>query len=77
MVKDGESGFLVPPRDSEALAERILELLRDPQKAQRMGAMGRKIVEKEFAIDVIAGKMEDVYELARARASGRSMDKKA
>lgn len=40
-VIDNETGFLVPPNDADALGQKLGELLRDPQKAQEMGARGR------------------------------------
>lgn len=70
MVTDGKTGFLVPSKDPGALAERFLELIRDTQAARRMGDAGRKIVEEKFAIDIIAGRTEEIYELAVRKRSG-------
>jgi glycosyltransferase involved in cell wall biosynthesis len=39
-VMDGATGFLVPPRDTSALASAILKLLKDPQLAHMMGERG-------------------------------------
>jgi len=66
MVINGETGFLVPPRDVKSLAARIIELVRDPLTARKMGTAGRKIVENKFAIDIIARKTEEIYEMAIA-----------
>ena len=41
---DGETGFLVPPGDSEALAAKIAYALDHPDHAARVGAAGRKRV---------------------------------
>ncbi|OYW18608.1 MAG: glycosyl transferase family 1, partial [Planctomycetales bacterium 12-60-4] len=38
VIRDDETGLLVPPSDSAKLAERILELLNDPARARRIGA---------------------------------------
>lgn len=41
-VRDRDSGILVPPNDSKALAKALLSLLENPDTAQRMGASGRR-----------------------------------
>ncbi|OKP88584.1 hypothetical protein A3844_07785 [Paenibacillus helianthi] len=47
-VKDGETGFLVPPRDSNILAEKVSILLNDPNRAREMGKLGKKRVLQDF-----------------------------
>jgi glycosyltransferase involved in cell wall biosynthesis len=44
LVRDGETGTLVPPADLERLADAILALLADPASARRMGDAGRRLV---------------------------------
>ncbi len=44
LVRHGETGFLVPPRDPERLADAITRLLDDPAMARRMGDAGRRLV---------------------------------
>lgn len=46
LVRDGESGFLTPERDDEALAERIRWLIEHPERWAEMGAAGRRFVEE-------------------------------
>jgi len=41
VVRDGDTGRLVPPADAPALARALLDVLRDPAGARRMGAAGR------------------------------------
>ena len=48
-VADGETGFLVDPRDPAALARPVITLLRDPGLRSRMGAAGRARVEARFS----------------------------
>ncbi|MBI3291175.1 glycosyltransferase family 4 protein [Candidatus Falkowbacteria bacterium] len=48
IIQDGYNGFLVPIGDAEKLAEKILELLNDPEKAKQMGENGRKLVKEKF-----------------------------
>lgn len=50
-VRDGETGFLVPPEDPAAVAEAVCRLLEDPGLAQRIGAAGRRAVETYFNWD--------------------------
>jgi colanic acid/amylovoran biosynthesis glycosyltransferase len=51
MVIEGETGFLVPPRDAVALANVIEKLIRDPALAQKMGQAGHERAQKLFSIE--------------------------
>jgi glycosyltransferase involved in cell wall biosynthesis len=51
VVADGETGFLVPPRDHEAMADRIIALLKDDTRRTRMGDAGLKRARKLFTVD--------------------------
>lgn len=59
-IVDGTTGFLVPPGDADALADRILQLLAHPSPRQ-MGALGRKRVQDLFSIHAIARQYEELY----------------
>ncbi len=50
MVVDGETGFLVTPGDSRELAERILAILADRERAAEFGRAGRRRVEQRFSM---------------------------
>lgn len=50
MIVDGETGYLVPPRDPEHLAARLLDLLNNPTMARQMGIAGRQRLEKNFTL---------------------------
>ncbi len=50
-VRDGETGFLVPPEDPAAFADAICRVLADKAAAQRMGQAGRRAVETYFNWD--------------------------
>jgi len=51
VVRDGETGFLTPPGDKEALAERTLQLLRDRNSATALGRSAREHVVKNWSIE--------------------------
>ncbi|MDX1630543.1 MAG: glycosyltransferase [Thermoanaerobaculia bacterium] len=56
LVEDGTSGLLFPPGDPEALADRIQELLEDPEKARRLGRGARDRILESFRLgDTAAG----------------------
>jgi len=61
VVKDGETGILVPPQDPYALARAIKRLLDDEQLRLRMGSEGRKRVKQCFSWDQTAKQTVDVY----------------
>lgn len=62
VVVEGETGFLIPPGDSEIMAERLLHLIRDPELRVRMGAAGRQRVLNVFSIEQMVAKTTDLYE---------------
>lgn len=53
-VLDGETGFLVPPRDAVALAEHVAALLGDADLRRKMGEAGRRHVEQNFSAQAAA-----------------------
>jgi glycosyltransferase involved in cell wall biosynthesis len=60
-IIDGYNGFLVPPRDPKALADRILYLLENPSEARRMGLNGRRLAEERFDIEKRVDKIVKLY----------------
>jgi glycosyltransferase involved in cell wall biosynthesis len=61
VVEDGVGGILVPPRDSVALAEGLLTLLRDSERGRSMGDDAQQLVERKFDIRVITKRIQDLY----------------
>ena len=61
VVQDGKTGFVVPPRNAGALAERILTLLADAGLRTEMGRRGRALVEQEYSLDRMLDRLEEVY----------------
>ena len=60
-VADGETGYLVPPRDPEALAESILRLLSDPALQFRVGRAARRRIEEHYTWERVATLAVDTF----------------
>lgn len=65
VVRDGETGFLVPPGDREGLREALGRLGSDPALRERMGKAARRRA-AEFGPDAIVPEFESAYAVARA-----------
>lgn len=61
MVEDGISGVLVSPKDVKGLSKTIVSLLKDGEKAKRMGMAGRRRVEEFFGIEANRDRVEQIY----------------
>jgi glycosyltransferase involved in cell wall biosynthesis len=61
VVHDGETGLLAPLRDPAALARAVLELLRDPARASRLGSAGRVAVASAFSLETMVEAVARVY----------------
>jgi len=61
-VVDNETGFLVPVKDVEGLANALIKLLSDPALARRIGKNGRKRVEDVFSLEKQVKSFEKLYE---------------
>ncbi len=70
LVADGETGFLVPPGDAEALSEALCRFLRAPDLAARLGAQGRKRFEDLFSLRRFGDETERVYKEALDHHAG-------
>jgi glycosyltransferase involved in cell wall biosynthesis len=64
IVRDGDNGLLIPPRDPAALAEAITKLIEQPELRARMGARGREIVLERFSSQRIVGEYLGVFRRA-------------
>ena len=61
LVDDGRTGYLVPPKDDRALADRIVRLLRNRELRLQMGEEGRRRVESRFQMQNVANQYLEVY----------------
>jgi glycosyltransferase involved in cell wall biosynthesis len=60
-IKDGENGFIVPIKDPEVLAERIIYLLKNPDIRKKFGERNRKIIEERNNCHKEMAKMDNIY----------------
>ena len=76
-IIDGETGWVVPPRDSGALAARIIELLRDPARAREMGQRGHLVAAVKFSAAAQLARIEQLYtDGKKSRSESRRKRKK-
>jgi D-inositol-3-phosphate glycosyltransferase len=69
-VVDGETGFLVPPRDPQALAQRLAELHANPSLARRMGRQGLQRACNAYTWRTVAEQTIAIYTAVLAEAAG-------
>lgn len=67
VVRDGETGLLVPPADPEALSRAILRLLGDRELAGKLGRAARETIPPGFAMDRMIRETSALYREAAAR----------
>lgn len=60
-IIEGETGFLVESDDDAKLAERLIYLLENPEKAEKMGETGRNIAEEKFSLEAQLKKTLNLY----------------
>ena len=61
IVRDRENGILIPPADSTAIQNAMLELLARADLRKTLGEGGRKLAQREFAVDPMAAGNAQVY----------------
>ena len=61
MIQEGKNGFLVPPKDSESLAEKLLVLINDKDLRKTMGEAARKDVEESFTETEMIHRIQQMY----------------
>jgi rhamnosyl/mannosyltransferase len=60
--RDGVTGFIVPPRDSKALAQAINKILSDKELAQKFGKNAENLVIENFSLQKMIEKTKKVYQ---------------
>ncbi|MFF1561289.1 DUF3492 domain-containing protein [Streptomyces sp. NPDC058279] len=67
----GGTGLVVPPRNPKALADACLSLLRDPERARRLGAAARARALELFTVEQNVAAFRDIYLLLLAQGPAR------
>lgn len=70
VVHDGVEGRLVPPRDPDALADAIVELLRDPKRRMAMGQAGREKA-RSYSWPAVTRAIEEYFRIVLERVAQR------
>ncbi len=68
VLTDGVDGLLVPPGDSDALAEALGRLAKSPSLRERIGEAGYQTVVERFSIDAMLRQIQEVYDEELVRA---------
>src|SRR5206468_9321526 len=61
IVTDGVNGILVPPRDPAALSRSMVELIQQPELARRLGKAAREKVVRNYSLNHLLRRTEDLY----------------
>lgn len=64
IIQDGRTGYLVLPKDSDAIADKIIKVLSDRQAAVRMTERARAVVEEKYTLSKIGPMVLEVYKRA-------------
>ena len=61
LVESGQTGYIVPVNDEEALAESLYQVLGDQEKLAAMSNWAREHASQRFHADIVAAKTREVY----------------
>ncbi len=62
LIRNNDTGYLVAPKDTKRLSERVIDLLNDTKKAEKIGMNGRKLVDPAFRIETMIDKIKEIYD---------------
>ncbi|MBI2673848.1 MAG: glycosyltransferase family 4 protein [Candidatus Zambryskibacteria bacterium] len=61
VIEDGVTGYIIDPFKPDELAEKIIDLLKDPRKAEKFGKAGYQRIEREFSLEKLTNRYIDIY----------------
>jgi glycosyltransferase involved in cell wall biosynthesis len=61
IITDGYNGYLVKPKDHQAIADKLLFLFKNPQFVKQMGENARKTVLEKFSLELCAKKYIEMF----------------
>ncbi|MDO8558746.1 MAG: glycosyltransferase, partial [bacterium] len=64
IVQDGRTGYVVNPLNAELMAKKIIDLLKNPRKAKKLGQAGYERVKKDFNLDSHVAQTLSWYKLS-------------
>ena len=74
IVKDADTGLVVPPGDPERLAQVILRAMDQPEELEQIARRGKAFAEDAFGWDTIVAQLLEVYETAVQRRAARKIE---
>jgi glycosyltransferase involved in cell wall biosynthesis len=66
VIRNGETGLLVPPNDASALAQGLIDLLNAPKRRMALATRGRALVEREYTVETMVNRTVRFYQEALA-----------
>jgi glycosyltransferase involved in cell wall biosynthesis len=61
VIEDGINGLLISPGDKEALKEKIIWLLENPESCKQMGTVNKKLVTRKYDIEIVGKELVNIY----------------
>jgi glycosyltransferase involved in cell wall biosynthesis len=71
LIEDNVTGLLVPPQNSEALADALLRFLRRPELARRLAVDGQRLAAQDFSFERLVREVDRLYTELLQRSRGR------
>lgn len=73
MITEGVNGYLVPEKDSDAMAKAILRLIHAPDEMKKLQIGARRMYEEKFTAAAMTRQLEALYKTAVLRETGKKL----